>query len=87
MASYKVEWKRSAVKELRDLPRDTVDRILMAVEQLSTNPYPIGVRKLVGSEHTYRIREGRYRVLYTVTASSLLIQIIRVGHRKDVYDR
>ena len=87
MASYKVEWKHSAVKELRDLPRDTVERILKAVKQLSDNPYPIGMRKLVGSEHTYRIREGNYRILYTVTASSLLVQIIRVGHRKDVYDR
>jgi mRNA interferase RelE/StbE len=87
MASYKVEWKRSAAKELRDLPKDAVERILKAVEQLSVNPYPIGVRKLIGSEHTYRIREGNYRILYTVTASSLLVQIIRVGHRKDVYDR
>ncbi|HEU0143682.1 MAG TPA: type II toxin-antitoxin system RelE/ParE family toxin [Nitrososphaera sp.] len=87
MASYKVEWKRSAVKELRDLPKDAVERILKAVELLSENPYPVGVRKLVGSEHTYRIREGDYRVIYTVTASSVVVEIIRVGHRKDVYDR
>lgn len=87
MASYKVEWKRSAVKELRDLPKDAVERILKAVEQLTGNPYPIGVRKLVGAEHTYRIREGNYRVLYTVTASSMVVEIVRVGHRKDVYDR
>ena len=87
MASYKVEWKRSAVKELRDLPKDAVERILKSVEQLSANPHPIGTRKLVGSEHTYRIREGNYRVLYTVTASSMVVQIIRIGHRKDVYDR
>ena len=87
MASYKVDWKRSAVKELRDLPKDAVERILKAVEHLSGNPHPIGARKLVGSEHTYRIREGNYRVLYTVTASSMVVQIVRVGHRKDVYDR
>lgn len=87
MASYKVEWKRSAVKELRDFPRDAVERILEAVEQLSENPYPVGVRKLVGSEHTYRIREGDYRVIYTVAASALIVEVIRVGHRKDVYDR
>jgi mRNA interferase RelE/StbE len=87
MASYKVEWKRSAVKELRDLPKDAVERILKAIERLSDNPYPIGVRKLVGAEHTYRIREGNYRVLYTVTTSSLIVQIIGVGHRKDIYDR
>jgi mRNA interferase RelE/StbE len=87
MASYKVEWKRSAVKELRALPKDAVERILKAVEQLSLNPYPTGVRKLVGSEHSYRIREGNYRVLYTVTASSMVVEIIRVGHRKAVYHR
>ena len=63
MALYKVEWKRSAVKELRGLPKDAVERILKAVEQLSENPYPTGVRKLVGSEHTYRMREGDYRIL------------------------
>ena len=87
MASYKIEWKRSAVRELRDFPRDVVKRILKAVEQLSENPFPVGVRKLVGSEHTYRIREGNYRIIYTVTSSSLVVEVIRVGHRKDVHDR
>ena len=87
MASYKVEWKRSAVKELRALPTEAIERILKAVEQLAMNPYPVGVRKLVGAEHTYRIREGNYRVIYTVTAATLVIEVIRVGHRKDIYDR
>ena len=87
MASYTIEWKRSAVKELRALPGDAVKRILQAVEQLAANPYPVGVRKLVGAERTYRIREGNYRIIYTVTAAALLIEVIRVGHRKDIYDR
>ena len=87
MASYKIEWKRSAVRELRDFPRNMVERILKAVEQLAENPFPVGMRKLVGSEHTYRIREGNYRIIYTVTSSSLVVEVIRVGHRKDVYDR
>ena len=87
MASYKIEWKKSAVKELRDLPKDAIEKILKAVELLSGNPYPVGVRKLVGSERTYRIREGNYRVLYTVSTSPMVVEIIRVGHRKDVYDR
>jgi mRNA interferase RelE/StbE len=87
MASYTIEWKRSAVKELRVLPKDAVEKILKAVEQLSVNPYPVGVRKLVGAEHTYRIREGDYRIIYTIITSSLIIEVIRVGHRKDVYDR
>lgn len=87
MGSYQIEWKRSAAKELHKLPRDIIPRILQAVEQLAADPFPPGVRKLVGSEHTYRIREGDYRILYTVAASVLLIEIIRVGHRKEVYER
>ena len=87
MELYKVEWKRSAVKELRKLPKDVIARILKAVEQLPENPYPVGVRKLVGSEHSYRLREGSHRIIYTVLSSSLIIEIIRVGHRKDVYER
>ncbi len=86
MTPYRVVWKRSAVKELRALSKDAVERIVRTVEQLSANPYGVGIRKLVGSEHTYRVREGDYRIIYTVTASSLVVEIIRVGHRKDVYD-
>jgi mRNA interferase RelE/StbE len=87
MESYKIKWKRSAVKELRKLPKDVIVRILKAVEQLSDNPYPAEVRKLVGSDYSYRLREGSHRIIYTVLSSSLIIQIIRVGHRKDVYKR
>ena len=85
MASFKIEWKRSATKELKKLPKETVPRILKAVEMLLDEPYPSGVRKLVGSEHTYRLRVGNYRVVYSVIASKLVIEIIRVRHRKDVY--
>jgi mRNA interferase RelE/StbE len=63
MVSYSIEWKRSAEKELRRLPKDAIPRIVQAVESLSRNPYPPGVSKLVGSEHTYRIREGDYRIV------------------------
>jgi mRNA interferase RelE/StbE len=87
MASYRIEWKHSAVKELKRLPKEVVVRILKAVEQLAATPYPSGVRKLIGSEHSYRLREGSYRIIYTVSSSALLIEVIRVGHRKDVYNR
>lgn len=66
MDSYQIEWKRSATKELKKLPKSIVLRILKAVEQLSTNPHPADVRKLVGTEHTYRIREGYYRVVHNI---------------------
>jgi mRNA interferase RelE/StbE len=87
MDSYSIAWKRSATQELKRLPREIVGRIVKAVEQLSTDPYPSGVRKLIGSEHTYRIRVGDYRVIYDVMASALVIEIIRVGHRRDIYNR
>jgi len=87
MDSYRVEWKRSAVKELRRLPKEVVARIVRAVGQLPTNPFPPGVRKLVGSEHTYRLREGNYRIIYNVEGLTLVIEIVKVGHRKDIYDR
>jgi mRNA interferase RelE/StbE len=87
MDLYRIEWKPSAVQELKNLPRQIVGRIVNAVEQLSTEPYPTGVRKLVGSEHSYRIRVGDYRIIYSVMASALIIEIIRVGHRRNVYRR
>jgi mRNA interferase RelE/StbE len=82
---YSIEWKRSAAKELRRLPKELVVRVLGAVEGLRLNPFPTGVRKLAGAEHTYRIREGSYRVIYSVYTLRLVVEVIRVGHRKDVY--
>lgn len=86
MDSYEIKWKRSAVKELKQLPKEIIARILPAVEALADDPLPAGVKKLVGSKHTYRIREGDYRVIYDVLSKILVIEIIRVGNRKDVYD-
>jgi mRNA interferase RelE/StbE len=85
MASYRIEWKRSAEKELQKLPKEAIDPIVAAVESLKQNPFPHGSRKLAGSKASYRIREGVYRIVYTVAAELLVIEIVRVGHRKDVY--
>jgi mRNA interferase RelE/StbE len=85
MASYKVEWKNSAYKELQKLPRPIITRVVAAVSVLANEPLPHGVKKLVGSEFSYRIRIGDYRVVYEVFESRLIIEIIRLRHRKDVY--
>jgi Cytotoxic translational repressor of toxin-antitoxin stability system len=85
MVSYKIEWKRSATKELKKLPPETIKKILQAVESLAQTPLPDGVKKLVSSHHTYRIREGAYRIIYNLLADVVVIEIIKVGHRKDVY--
>ena len=87
MASYRIEWKKSAIRELAGLPKEVIPRIVETVGELSANPYPDGVKKLSGAEHTYRIRIGSYRVVYTVTKATTVVEVIRVAHRKDVYDR
>jgi len=87
MGSYAIEWKRSAVKELRALPKEAIGRILKAVEGLATEPFPPGTRKLAGAESTFRIRDGVYRIIYTVAQQQLVIEIIRVAHRREAYRR
>lgn len=85
MAAYQIEWKRSAIKELNQLPKEAINRIVEHVSALAENPFPNGVRKLIGTDEIYRIRIGEYRVIYQVFAQKLVIIIIRVRHRKDVY--
>jgi mRNA interferase RelE/StbE len=85
MDSYRIEWKSSARSELERLDRHVVGRIVAAVESLSSNPCPSGFRKLRGTERTYRIRVGDYRVLYEVFQMTLVVHVVRVRHRKDAY--
>ena len=82
---FRVEWKKSTRKDIRKLPAGTGERIVEAVEDLAENPFPHGVEKLTGSQHAYRIRPGDYRIVYEVVVELKLIEIQRVGHRKDVY--
>lgn len=85
MASFEIRWKRSAAKELKKLPQPVVGRILLSVAALAENPIPPNAVKLSGAVHTYRLRIGDYRLIYDVLSRVLTIEVIRVGHRKDVY--
>ena len=85
MASYRIEWKRSAQRELRKLPRPMIEKVAVAVEKLAYNPRPHGARKLVNSDITYRLRVGDYRIVYDIFEKKLIIEILRVRHRKDAY--
>ena len=87
MASYRVRWKKSAQKELKKLNKDLILKVLEFVKNLAEDPYPDGCRKLRGSQHTYRFRIGDYRVVYDVQSDILTIEIIRIGHRKEIYRR
>lgn len=85
MASYRIEWKRSAAKELQSLPPEVVRRILDVVERLADSPVPHGAIKLTGSEQTYRVRVGDYRIVYSIYQALLVLEIVRVARRRDVY--
>ncbi len=85
MASYSVRLKRSAEKDLRRIDKFKVPNIIAAIENLEENPRPPGCRKLVGSDSSYRIRIGNYRVLYLIEDTICIVEVERVRHRKDVY--
>ena len=81
---YSVLIKRTAEKEMDSLPTSVFDRVVESIRALEIDPRPHGSRKLRGLEQ-YRLRVGTYRILYTVDDSHHLVEIVAVGHRKDVY--
>ena len=85
MASFNLQWRTSTKKDLRRIPRDAISRIVAEVAKLADEPLPRGSEKLTGSERTYRIRVGDYRVIYELLRDSKIVEIQRVRHRKDVY--
>ncbi len=84
MANYKVFIKPSAVKELKKVPKKELGKIAVKIEALSEDPYPIGCEKLAG-QNSYRIRHGSYRIIYTIEDDKLIVIVIKIGHRRDVY--
>jgi mRNA interferase RelE/StbE len=87
MASYNLQWRTSTKKDLRKIPLDAVSRIVAEVAKLAEEPLPHGSEKLTGSDRTYRIRVGDYRVVYELLRDAKIVEIQRVRHRKDVYRR
>jgi mRNA interferase RelE/StbE len=85
MALYKIRWRRGAVKAVKKIDRKFIPKILKAIEDLAENPMPVNHKKMVGTFHSYRIRVGEYRVVYEVIDDELIIEVVRLGHRKDVY--
>ena len=82
--SYEIAYKATAVKELEGLQKQEQTRIVAAIEKLKDNPYPPNTKKLQGSNN-YRIRVGNYRVVYQIKKDVLIILIIKIGDRKEVY--
>ena len=74
-------------KELKKLNKPDIPKIISAVESLSHKPFPANSKKYLGTDHTYRIRVRDYRVIYSVLTGILTIEVIKVGHRKEVYKK
>lgn len=83
--AYRVEIKRSARKTLLALPHDMQRRLGTAIDALGSDPQGPGTRKLTGSDLLYRVRVGDYRVVYEIHDDRLLVHVIKVGHRREVY--
>ena len=84
MASYSVEIKRSAVKELESIPAKDRRRVVTKIQSLVGSPRPAGCEKLSGQDR-YRIRQGNYRILYTIEDDALVVTVMKIGDRRDVY--
>ena len=87
MATYELEISRTAKKQLLQIPQSDRARVVEAMQWLATAPYPKGARKLRGYDDVFRIRVGRYRVLYSVLDATVVVVVLKVGQRKDVYRR
>ena len=82
---YAIEIKQSAQKELSKLPLNIADKVIAQIRLLANEPRPLGCKKIIGADHTYRIRVNNYRVMYSILNQQLIIQVIKIGHRKDIY--
>jgi mRNA interferase RelE/StbE len=85
MASYEIEITRTAETRLKQLPRQDQERAVRAIIALADEPFPRGSRKLFGYDDVFRIRVGQVRVIYSVSGQRLIIIILKIGHRRDVY--
>jgi mRNA interferase RelE/StbE len=84
MEKYKITFKKSVVKDLSALPKVDIKKILSKIDSLAENPRTEGAIKLSGQD-LYRIRQGLYRIIYEIKDSKVVVHVIKVGHRSDVY--
>ena len=87
MSVYRVEIARRALRSLAALPRQEQQRIRAAIDLLATEPRPPGATKLTGERRAYRVRVGDYRIIYEVFDDRFVVQVVRIGHRRDIYAR
>ncbi|MFH0985285.1 MAG: type II toxin-antitoxin system RelE/ParE family toxin [Candidatus Omnitrophota bacterium] len=86
MASFKIFFKASAEKELRQIPKPFLSKILSKIAALAETPRPWGVKLMRGEERFYRLRQGDYRIVYEIDDQTRTVTVIKIGHRREVYD-
>ena len=84
MAEYEIFFKKSVYKDLKKIPKNDLIKVLARIENLSDDPRPTGCEKLTDQEF-YRIRQGKYRIVYSIQDNELTVWIIKIAHRKSVY--
>lgn len=84
MARYELRFKTSVTKDLRDIPKTDLLRILNRVESLRDDPRPVGCEKLSAQER-YRLRQGNYRILYEILDLEVVVEVVKISHRREVY--
>ena len=85
MESFRIVIKKSAAKEIERIEKKDRIRIIEKIRSLASDPRQFGSKKLSGQEK-YRIRQGNYRILYQIVDDELIINVVKVGHRRDTYD-
>ncbi len=84
MASYRLTFKKSVTKDFQSIPTDDVSRMLTRIKALADEPRPMESEKLSGHDR-YRVRQGVYRIVYEIQDEKLVIIVVKVGHRREVY--
>ncbi len=84
---YQIAYKASVAKELRRIPKLELRKIVRRIQSLANEPRGVGCIKLHGEDSIYRLRQGNYRIIYTIDDGVITVLILKVGHRKDVYDK
>ncbi len=85
MATYRIKIAKRAVKSLLALPKKVRHQLSTAIDALAENPRPTGTKKLTGSTDLYRMRVGNYRMIYKIKDAELIVLVVKIGHRKDIY--
>jgi mRNA interferase RelE/StbE len=84
MAEYKIYFKESVEKDFRTIPKKDLQKIILRIQALARDPRPPGHEKLTGQER-YRIRQGHYRIIYSIQENECTVWVVKIGHRKDIY--